>query len=187
MEPAEPRELGALQAGDRSEDPGLLAMPKLRLESHHVEQRAEPVVLPKLHDRIGLGLRGVRIGQPERFHRAVAQRLAAALRHHLDRQAAVEIGGRGFELVKGNLLAGEQRVDEGLVLLAGERAVDVVGAGAAGAGLVVARLQPGDRHVDAVVMHDRRDGIEEGERVFAGRGRQSFGQRRRGEGAGCDD
>ena len=36
-------------------------------------------------------------------------------------------------------------------------------------------------------MNDRRDGIEEGKRVFAGHPRYRLGQRRRGEGTGRDD
>ena len=66
------------------------------------------------------------------------------------------------------LVAGDQRVDEGVILLARQRAIDVVGAGAAGPGLVVARLEPGLVEIDRVAMHDRGDGVEKGERVFAG-------------------
>ena len=58
--------------------------------------------------------------------------------------------------------------DEGLVLRLVHRAVDVVLAGAAGADLVVARLEPADIHVDRVEMDDRRDGVEEGQRIGAG-------------------
>ena len=187
MNAAEPRELGLFQSRNGAEDAHLFAMLQLGLEADHVEQRAELVVLAKLHDGIGLHRRIVRVGEAERLHRPVAQRLAPALRHHLDRQAAVEIGRRRFPVVERDLVAREQCVDEGRVLLARQRAIDVVGAGAAGAGLVVARLKPGDRHVDRVAMHDRRDGIEEGERVFAGEAADDIGERRRGEGAGRDD
>ena len=38
-----------------------------------------------------------------------------------------------------------------------------------------------------VAMHDRRDGVEEGERVLAGERADRLGQRGRGEGAGRDD
>ena len=105
--------------------------------------------------------------RPNGFIGPWRKRLAPALGHHLDRQAAVEIG-RALPFVERDLVAGDQRVDEGVVLLARERAVDVVGAGAAGTFLVVARLEPGDAEVDGVAMHDRRDGVEEGERVRAG-------------------
>ena len=85
----------------------------------------------------------MRVGEPERFHRAVAQRLTPALGHDLDRQAAVEIG-RAFPFMEGGLVAGDQRVDEGLVLRTRQRAIDVVDTRATGTGLVVARLEPGD-------------------------------------------
>ena len=117
----------------------------------------------------------------------MAQRFAPALGHHLDRQAAVEIGRAGFPIVKHGLVAGEQRVDEGVILFARERAIDVVGAGAAGAGLVVARLEPGLFEIDGFAMHDRRDGVEKGERVFAGQRADRGGEIGRGERAGRDD
>ncbi len=177
MEPAEPRELGVGEARDHAEDARLLAVLQLGLKTDHVEQRAELVVLAQLHDGIGLLARLARIGQAERLHRAVTQRLAAALGHDFDRQAAVEIGRR-LETAERDLLAGDERVDEGVVLLARQRAIDVVGAGAAGTGLVVARLEPGDAEVDRVAMHDRRDGVEEGERRLAGQRRDRIGERR---------
>ena len=129
----------------------------------------------------------MRIGQPDRLHRPVAQRLVAALGHHLDRQAAVEIGRVGLPILEIDLLAGQQRRDEGVVLLLRHRAVDVVGAGAAGPDLVVARLEPRHRHVDGILVHDRRDRIEERQRVLVGQLADGLGQRRRGEGAGRDD
>ena len=75
-------------------------MLQLGLEADHVEQRAERIVLPQLHDRMGFHQRIVRVGQADRLHRPVAQGLAAALGHHLDRQAAVEIGRRGSHSLK---------------------------------------------------------------------------------------
>jgi hypothetical protein len=62
-----------------------------------------------------LTLRVVRIGEAHRLHRPEAQRLGAAFGHDLDRQAAVEIG-RAFPFLEFGLLAGQQRLDEGLVL-----------------------------------------------------------------------
>ena len=148
MHAAQTRELGILQARDRAEDPQLLAVLQLRLEADHVEERAELVVLPELHDRVGLALGRMRVGEAERFQRPVPERFPPALGHDLDRQTAIEIRGRRFPVVDNNLVAGDERVDEGAVLLAGERTVDVVGARSAGTGLVVTRLQPGNRHVD---------------------------------------
>src|SRR5208282_5118106 len=106
--------------------------------------------------------------------------------HHFDRQAAVKIGRR-LEIVKPDLLASEQRVDKGLVLRACQRTIDVIGAGAGGPGLVVARLEPGDTEVDRVAMHDWRDGVEEGKRCFAGKRADRIGKRGRCERTGGDD
>ena len=117
MQAAEPGEFGVLEPGNGAEDALLRAVLQLGLEADHVVERAELVVLAQLHDGVGLHRRIVRIGEPDRLHRPVAQRLAAALGHHLDRQAAVEIGRVGLPVLEVDLLAGEQRVDEGVVLL----------------------------------------------------------------------
>ena len=85
MQAAEPRELGALEAGDHAKYPHLLGMLELGLEADDVEQGAEAIVLAQLDDGVGLLVRPVRIGKPDRLHRSPAQRVAAALRHHLDR------------------------------------------------------------------------------------------------------
>ena len=117
----------------------------------------------------------------------MTQRLAAALGHHLDRQAAVEIGCVGFPLLEIGLFTRNQGVDESIVLLLRQRTIDVVGAGAARAEFVVARLKPGHRHVDRIPVHDRGDRIEERQRVFIGEFADGLGKRRRGEGTGRDD
>jgi len=187
MDAAEACELGLLQSRNHPEHTHLLGVLHLGLEAHDVEQRAEPVVLAELNDGMRLPLRMARIGEPDRLHRPEAQGVAAARRHHLDRQAAVEIGGRRLEVAERHRLGGEQRIDERLVPGAIERAVEVVGAGAAGTRLVVARLRPGDRHVDGIAVDDRRDGIEEGEGVGPGEAAHRLGERRRGQRAGGDD
>ena len=186
MDAPEPGELRPFEARDHAEDARLLAVFELGLEADDVEQGAERIVLPELHDGVGLDGRRMGVGQADRLHRPVAQGLAAALGHHLDRQAAVEIG-RALEFAEFGLLRREQRVDEGVVNVAAHRAVDIGRGVAAGARLVVARLHPGDFHVDRVAVHDRRDGVEEGERPLAGqpadrlgeRGRRSAGRSRR--------
>src|SRR4051794_23031956 len=104
MQPAEPGEFRAMKARDDAKDAQLLAVLELGLEADHVVERAEAVILAQLDHRIGLVLRSVRIGQAERLHRSVPQRLASALGHYLDRQAAVEIGRR-LPLVKADLVA----------------------------------------------------------------------------------
>ena len=81
----------------------------------------------------------------------------------------------------------EQGVDEGLVLFAIHRAIDVGGLVTGRTLLVVARLLPGLRHVDALEVYDRGDGVEERELVFTGQAGDEGGQSRGGEGAGGDD
>ncbi len=72
-------------------------------------------------------------------------------------------------------------------MIAVHRAVDVVGAGAAWADLVVARLHPADVHVDAFAVYDGRDGVEEGQRILAGQRLDRAAEGRGGERAGRDD
>ena len=186
MQPTQPRELGVFQARDRAEDAHLLAMLQLGLEADHVVERAERIVLAQLHHRIGLRGRIVGVGEAHRLHRAVAQGLDAALSHHLDRQAAVEVG-RALPFLEFALRAIDQRLHERKILIPVHRAVDVVLAGAAGTDLVVARLEPADVHVDRVEMHDRGDGVEESKRIGAGLGTDRLCKRGRGQRTGGDD
>ena len=186
VQAAQARELGLLEPRDHAEDAALFAVLQLGLEAHHVPQRAQRIVLAQLHHRVGAHARRMRVRQADRLHRPEAQRVGTACRHHFDRQAALEIGRR-FPFVEGGFFAGDQRGDERLVLVAVERTIDVIGAGAARTSLVVARLEPGDRQVDRIPVHDRRDGIEEGERLLAGEFLDRARERRRGEGAGGDD
>src|SRR5258707_8280372 len=187
MQAAEPGEFGVLEAWNGTEYAVLRAVLQLGLEADDVVERAELVVLAQLHDGIGFYGRVPRIGPPYRLPRSVPPRLAAAFSHHFDRQAAVEIGRIGLPVLEVDLLAGQQRIDKRIVLLLGHRAVDVIGAGAAGPDLVVARLKPRYRHVDGILVHDRRDCIEERQRVLVGEPANRIRQRRRGEGAGGDD
>src|SRR3954451_25061834 len=86
MQAAEASEFGLLQTGNGAEDALLLAIFQLGLEADDVVERAEFVVLAQLNDRVGFGGGIARIGQADRLHRAVAQSLGTAFRHHLDRQ-----------------------------------------------------------------------------------------------------
>src|SRR5262249_9445211 len=129
VKPAESCKFCRLEPRDASEDAHLLAMLELRLEADDVVERAELVVLAQLYDRIGLDIRLMRIGEAARLHRPVAQGFRSALGHDLDRQAAIEIGRRCLPFLEVGLLALDQRPDEGLILLAVHRAVDIVLAG----------------------------------------------------------
>ena len=79
-------------------------------------KRAERIVLAKLHHGVRLHAGPMRVGETDRLHRSVAERVGAALGHHLDGQAALEIGCGRFELFEGGLLGGKQRRDESVVL-----------------------------------------------------------------------
>ena len=61
------------------------------------------------------------------------------------------------------------------------------GAAAAGARLVVARLEPGDLEIDRLAIDDRCDGIEERKGALAGQFLQGVGQARRREGTRRND
>ena len=67
VQAAEPRELGVLQPRNGAEDARLFAVLQLGLEADHVEQRAELVVLAKLHDRIGLDCGSCGLVRPNGF------------------------------------------------------------------------------------------------------------------------
>src|SRR3984957_18517911 len=89
---AEAGELRPFEPRNHAEDAALLAVFELGLEADNVEQRAERIVLPELDHGIGFDLWVIRVGQPDRLHRSIAQGLAPAFGHDFDRQAAVEIG-----------------------------------------------------------------------------------------------
>ena len=186
MQAAEPREFGVFKARDHAEDAHLLGVLELGLKAHHVVERAQSIVLPELHDGIGLDGRIVGVGQPHRLHGAVTRSLRAAFGHDFDRQAAVEIG-RALPLFELGLAAIDQRLDESLVARLVHRTVDVVLAGAARADLVVTRLEPADVHVDGIEMDDRRNGVKEGKRIGACPVRDGLRQGRRGQRPSGDD
>jgi len=186
VQPAKPRKFGVLKARDHPENVGLRAVFQLGLESDHIVERAERIVLAQLDDGIGLDLGLMAVGQPHRLHRAMPQGLAAALGHDLDRQAAVEIG-RAFPFLEAGGVARDQGVDKGVVLVLVHRAIDVVAAGAAGPDLVVAGLEPAHRHVDRLGVDDGCDGVEKRQRVLTGLGSDRRGEAGRGERACCDD
>ena len=105
VQSAEPRELGLFQARDGTEHLDLGAVLQLRLEADHVVQGAQRIILAELDDAIGLDQRIARIGETDRLHGAVAQRLATAFRHDFDGQAAVEIGSALPVLERDRLVA----------------------------------------------------------------------------------
>ena len=182
MNAAEPGEFCVLQTGYGAQDFLLRAVAQLGLKPDHVEQGAECIVLAQLHHR--MRARPVMgIGQTHWLHGPKPQSLASTLGHHLDGQAAFEIRRVFFPFMEFNLVALDQRINEGLELCFIEGAVDVILARAAGTGFVVARLEPGFLHVDALGMNDRGDGVEKGKVFLAGQFDNRRAESRRGEGA----
>ena len=182
---AQSGEAGVFQAGDHAEDARLLRMAELGLEADNVVQRAERIVPAELHHGMGAAA-GARVGQPHGLHRAEAQGLRPARRHHLDRQAALEPGREGLPLLELDPVGFKQRLDKRGVAGLVERAVDVVGAAAGRSRLVVAGLEPGDVEVDGIGIDDGRNGVEEGERLAPGERlygvrKRAVGQRTRGD------
>ena len=85
----EAHELGLLEARDQPKHARLVAPFDLRLEADEAVVIAGEIVLPQLDDGVRLAS-GARIDQADRLHRTEPQRVDAAVRHHLDRQAAFE-------------------------------------------------------------------------------------------------
>jgi hypothetical protein len=83
--------------------------------------------------------------------------------------------------VERHFLCSQQSIDETLVLLTRQRAIDIVGTIAGGACLFIAGLEPGDVEIDRVTVNDGCDGVEEGERIMAGRTPNRVTQCRRSE------
>ena len=108
-QPAQPGELGVLQTGDHAEDALLLAVLQLGLETDHVVERAERRLSWRSWTTAWGRRPCARVGQADRLHRAEAQRLDSARRHHLDRQAALEIGGSCSQLLELGLRGVQER------------------------------------------------------------------------------
>src|SRR3546814_7241314 len=97
MEAAEAGELGILEARNGPEQADLLGIFQFGLEADHVPERAERIVLAELDDGIRPAA-GLRIVEADRFHRAVAERVHPAFRHHLARHAALRSEAHTSEL-----------------------------------------------------------------------------------------
>ena len=127
MHHAEADELRLLEPGHQAQHAGLIGPLDLGLEADQAEVVAGQRVLPQLHGRIREAP-GARVREADRLHRAEAQRVAPAMRHHLDRQAALEEVGL-VEVVHRGRFGRDQRVVERVVFGLGERAVQVVAFG----------------------------------------------------------
>ena len=181
---AEAQELGLLQARDQPQHARLFAELHMVLESDQVEALGAQIFLAKLHDGPGTAS-GARVVQAHRLHGTEAQRVAAAARDLLDRQAGLEVAGVVFGNVGGDGVGFQQFVHEMLVLVAVERAVEVV-VGAVG-GFAVARRPVGDVGIDGLRIHDGADAVVEVEAAGAGEAGDLLGERTAGERAAGDD
>src|SRR5438552_8879995 len=98
--------------------------------------------------------------EADRLHRSETQRIDAARCNFLDRQTAFEMHSL-LEVVQGIDLRADQRLQEGLVLLAIYRRVEVIGAGP----LAIPRFPVQLRKVERVCRQNRSDGVVEIEDV----------------------
>ena len=173
-------ELRVPERRDHGEHALLLAELEVGLAADQIVQRAVRVVAAQLEDRIGV-FSGLGVGQADRLEDAEAQRIIAAARVDLDGHAALEHLGV-LEAVHRRLLGGGERVPECVILLARERAVDVVRRALAVAGSLV-----GGVHIDALRGHDGRGRVVEVQEIAAHPGVDGVEQRIRGQRAGGDD
>src|SRR2546427_6875547 len=102
----------------------LLAEFQMVLKANEVITVGHQILLPELHHCPGLPL-GARIAQANRFHRSVAQGVAAAASDLFDRQTSLEVH-RLLEFVKRHRLRRDERVVETIVFLFVEGAVQVI-------------------------------------------------------------
>ena len=172
------------QARDQAQHARLLAELHVVLKSDQVEALGAQIFLAKLHHGPGTAS-GARIVQAHRLHGTEAQRVAAAARDLLDRQAGLEVAGVVFGNVRGDGVGLQQFVDEMLVLVAVERAIEIV-VGAVG-GFAVARRPEGDVGVDGFGIHDGADAVVEIEAAGAGEAGDLLGEGAAGERSAGDD
>ena len=183
-----------LEAGDEAQDAGLFAELEVVLEADEVVAVGAEVLLAKLDDGVGPAA-GLGIGEADGLHGAEAEGVAAAAGGLFDGQAAFEVVNRfevrgsrfegrrdGFPGFGGDGFGGGEGVEEAVVFLFGEGAVDVVGGAFVVAGGEVDLL-----HVDGGGVDDGGDGVVEGEMAGAGEAREFGGERGRGERAGGED
>ena len=153
---------------------------QLGLETDHIAQGVFFVILPQLYYRIR-AFPTVRVGQPDRFHRAVHQRIRPAFGHYLHRQTAVEII-RLLKIVEPGLFPFQQGIDKFVVLFPAERAVDII----IFIAFIVAGLVPGDVKIYTVLIYDRRYRVIKRELFAAYRHGYTLRQRRGRQRPGSD-
>ncbi|CAN3960230.1 Phosphate-binding protein, partial [Dysosmobacter welbionis] len=175
------QKLCVVEGGDHGEHPPLLREFQVGLEAHQVVHRAVGVVSPQLHHGVGL-LSRAGILQPPGLQGAVAEGIVAPAGHDLHGHTALKYH-LVLKAVDRGLLGRGQLLPEGVVLLLGHGAVDIVRRSP-----VIPGAEPGLVHVHAL------GGDQGGRRVVEVEGgvrpqqgleplRQGVG----GQGAGGDD
>ena len=187
MNATEPREDGLFQSGDGPQDICLRAIFHLRLKPDHIIKRAERIILAQLHNRMGFDRGVMRVGQAHRFHRPPTQSLRTAFGHDFDGQAAFEIGRVFLEVLKFGFVGLDQGLDESVILILIQRAVDVIRTVATRSFFVITGLHPRLIKIDRVFVNDWSYRIEKGETVFARLVQNCICERGRGEGTRCDN
>ena len=166
MDPAKARKISVFKSRYAPQHLCLGAIFHFGLKSDNIIQRSQSVVAAQLHHRIGFDI-AMGVGEADGFHRTKAQGFAPSFCHDLNWQTAVKIP-RGLPLVKFGFFCCKQGVNKGFILIARHWAVDISFAFFFGLALIIARLHPRFGHINAVIINDRRNCIEKGQRVFAG-------------------
>ncbi len=181
---SEAQELGRFETRNHPQHARLVAKFHVVLEADQVEAPRAQILLPQLHHGVRPSA-GARIAQSHRLHGPEAQRLPPPPRQFLDRQAGFEERRAVLCNVRGDGLGLQQRVDETLVLIAVQRAIQIV------AGrihrLAVARSPESYARVHRIGVDNRADGIVKVEAFGAGQARDVICQRVAGQRTGCDD
>src|SRR4051812_33846717 len=118
MDRSPPQKFRVAESGDHAKHALLLARSESRLKADEVPHAAAAVLHAELSDRVCIAA-SARVTQAYRLHRTEAQSFAAAARHLFDRHAALEVRD-GIERLALVLIRRDERVEEGLVLLARE-------------------------------------------------------------------
>ena len=184
MDLPEAEELGVLQAGNEAQDAGLFAELHVVLKTDQIEALGAQILLAKLHDGPGTAS-GAWVLEAHGFHGAEAQGVAAAAGDFLDGEAGLEVARVVFGNVGGDGVGLEQLVHEMLVLIAVERAVQVV-VGTVG-GFAVARGPVGDAGVNGIGSHDGADAVVEVEAAASGEAADFLGEGAAGQRTAGDD
>ena len=165
-------ELGVFQRRDHGEHALLLTEFQVGLTADQIVQRAVRVVAAQLQDRIRVSLPVLGSGRPMGLQNAEAQRVEAAGVALTSTGMQPSNTLRVLEAVHRRFLSRGQCIPEHLVLLAGERAVDVICGALAVAGSLVGRI-----HIDALSRDNRRGGIVKVQEIAADLGMDGVKQR----------